>query len=81
MTTTLSDKGEVALPRTLREKFKLKPGDDFEIIVDEPDTDRPEFVLRKRPKHGDWLEVLRACPIKDFAIPTRSRSLQRKVRL
>ena len=79
MTTTLSDKGLVALPLALREKYKLKPGDDFEIFMETADGETPEFTLRKRAAETDWLEVLRACPVKGFTIPARAKDLPRKV--
>ena len=79
MMTTLSDKGHVALPLTLREKYKLKPGDDFEIVVETADGGTPEITLRKRSAQTDWLEVLRGCPVKGFTIPARAKDLPRKV--
>ena len=69
MTTVLSQKGQVVLPASVREKLELRPGDDFEILVDD-DT----IVLKpisKRPNSG-LIEHLLSAP-GELEIPERAR--------
>ena len=55
--TTLSDKGQVTISMALRERYKLKSGDDFRIIVEVPGSDTPDFVLRRRASRSDCTTV------------------------
>jgi len=43
MTTVLSQKGQLELPASVRELLGLRPGDDFEIFIEDNDT-----ILLKR---------------------------------
>ena len=38
MTTVLSQKGQVVLPGTVRQKMHLHAGDDFEVSIEDEDT-------------------------------------------
>ena len=42
MTATMSTKGQIVIPQTIREALELKPGDDFEVI-----RRRDEVILRR----------------------------------
>jgi bifunctional DNA-binding transcriptional regulator/antitoxin component of YhaV-PrlF toxin-antitoxin module len=66
MTTTLTIKGTVALPRKLLRQQKVRAGDHLEIIAaaDEPGV----IELRRIPRESDpsWVDVLLACPVKGW---------------
>jgi len=57
MTTTLSAKGQVVIPRDIRAKWGLKKGHDFVVLC----SSTGEILLRpvRRPGKG-WLKPLRA---------------------
>lgn len=51
MTTVLSKKGQIVLPNFVRERMRLEPGQDFEVLIDDEDT----ILLRRisqPPNHG-----------------------------
>jgi len=81
MTTTVTANGAVVLPRKVRQEKKLRVGDELEVLTDE---DEPNVIMLRRvqksPNEG-LLEVLRACPVKGFRIPSRSTELPRDVKL
>jgi AbrB family looped-hinge helix DNA binding protein len=57
MTTTLSAKGQVVIPRDIRVKWGLKQGHDFVVLC----SSTGEILLRpvKQPRKS-WLKALRA---------------------
>ncbi len=64
--------GRIVLPRQLREKYEVRPGDVFELI----DGDELGVILlRKRTRrHNEGLvDALLACPHR-FAMPKRRRA-------
>jgi AbrB family looped-hinge helix DNA binding protein len=70
--TTVSSKGQIVLPASVREQDRIEPGQEFEIER----IDRGEYRLvrsRRRPNQGvvDWLL---ACPEKGFFVPIKSES-------
>ena len=73
MTTTVSSKGQIVLPKRIRESKNLKTGDDLEVIEQEDG-----ILLRKLSNKRDWLDVLRSCPFKGLKIPRRRRAFPRK---
>jgi len=81
MTTTITANGAVVLPRKVRQEKKLRVGDELEVLTDE---DEPNVIMLRRvqkaPNEG-LLDVLRACPVKGFHIPNRSKDLPRDVKL
>jgi len=48
MTTTISSKGQVVIPRPVRERHKIRPGDDFVLF----ELSNGDLLLRRsrRPK-------------------------------
>ena len=80
-TTTLTSGGHLIIPKAVRKVQKLRTGDKFEIIVD---ADEPGVLelrrVRRKPNEGlaAWL---RACPVKGFRIPKRSKELPRDFKL
>ena len=77
MTTTLKRDGHIVLPPKLRQQRKLRVGDELEILTDE---DEPNvIILRRKPKtpNEGLAALLRACPVKGFCIPKRSKELPR----
>ena len=77
MTAILKDDGHLVSPMAVRKRQKLRVGDKFEIITD---ADEPGVFelrrVRRKPNEG-LVELLRACPVKGFRIPKRSRELPR----
>ena len=70
MTTVLSKKGQIVLPNPVREQMNLKPGQDFEVLIDDEDT----ILLRRissPPNHG-LVDHLLNCP-STFEVPPRAR--------
>lgn len=80
MTTTLQAKGQVVIPKELRERKGLKKGTDFLVIEDAGSHD---IILRPIGESSDnhLIKILQACPVKDFEIPRRSKQLPKKVEL
>lgn len=78
MTTILSQKGQIVLPASVRERLKLKPGDDFEIIVDDDQTIRLRRITR--PPNAGLVKHLFSCP-HPFEVPERARDLPRELDL
>ena len=60
MTTVLSQKGQIVLPASVREKLHLVVGDDFEIGIEDDDT----ITLRRinSPANRGLVDLLLACP-------------------
>ncbi len=68
MTTVLSQKGQLVLPASVRERLKLRPGDDFEIFIEDGDT-----ILLKRvssPPNSGLVDLLLSAP-GELNIPDR----------
>ena len=71
-TTTVSTKGQIVLPATLRRRDRIEPGQRFDVER----VDRGEYRLIRReprPNEGvvDWLL---ACPSKGYFVPIESES-------
>lgn len=79
MTTTLTTKGQIVIPKELREKKKLNPGDDFEIFAGPED----EIILRKIQTRANagLIDLLLSCPVKDWTIPPRRKESARQPKL
>jgi AbrB family looped-hinge helix DNA binding protein len=79
LTAKVSTKGQIVLPRKLRERNKVRAGDAFEFLEgDEPDV----IIMRKisrRPNDG-LVDALLACPHR-FEIPKPRRDFPKRVKL
>ena len=74
MKTTVSSKGQIVLPAELRQRDRIKPGQEFEVER----LHRGDYRLVRRlahPNQGlvDWLL---SCPEKDFFVPIESESTE-----
>jgi hypothetical protein len=75
MLLTLDAKRRLTVPTSLAPAL---PGDHFEAEF-HPDDDT--LVFRRIAPKGDWLSVLKECPVSMDDIPTRSRQLPRRKKL
>lgn len=58
MTATMSTKGQVVIPRAIREELELKPGDDFEVIRRKDEVVLRRIGARPRRKLSEHLKAL-----------------------
>ena len=72
MRTIISSKGQIVLPAEVRARDGIKPGQAFEIER----VDRGDYRLRlQEPAANEGLvDLLLACPEKDFFVPIPSES-------
>jgi AbrB family looped-hinge helix DNA binding protein len=77
VTTTLSQKGQVVIPQEVRNKLRLRPGDDFVVLW----SVSGDILLRpvRNSTDQDWLDALGG--LKGLEVPARSKELGRKVAL
>jgi hypothetical protein len=75
MILTLDAKRRLTLPASL---VAARPGDHFKAEFD-PDEDT--LVFRRIASHADWLQILKACPVKIDNLPRRSREYPKRRRL
>jgi AbrB family looped-hinge helix DNA binding protein len=77
MTTTMSSKGQIVIPAAIRERQKLRPGD--ELLIEERDD---EVVLKKirRRRKKSLLQWMLDCPVNDFRIE-RTTDTPRDIKL
>jgi hypothetical protein len=66
----------VGLPR--RDPVSARPGDHFQAEF-EPEEDA--VVLRRIAKKANWLNVLKACPMKMDDLPPRRREFPKRLKL
>ncbi len=78
MTTKLATKGQVVIPKAIRDRFDLEAGDDFEIWAD----GSGEIILRPLAKgdNAGLIKHLCSAPA-DLEIPERSREHPKPVEL
>jgi AbrB family looped-hinge helix DNA binding protein len=69
MTTTLSERGQLVIPKGIRKRLALEAGDDFEVEVEGRDTVRLKRIARRR-KPGLGKHLL-SCPV-EVQLPERS---------
>lgn len=71
MRTKVSTKGQIVLPRELREHDGIEPGQEMEIER----IDRGEYrLIRRTPRNEGLADWLMACPTKGFFVPIGSES-------
>jgi AbrB family looped-hinge helix DNA binding protein len=63
MTATMSTKGQVVIPRAIREELELKPGDDFEVVRRLDEVVLRRIGSRPRRKLSEHLQSLRGIEI------------------
>ena len=79
LTAKTSTKGQIVLPRQLREKYRVRAGDIFEFS----DGDEPNvIVMRKMGRHPNdgLIDALLACPHR-FEIPVSRREMPKRIKL
>jgi hypothetical protein len=75
MILTLDAKRRLTLPASL---VPAQPGDHFQAEFD-PDEDA--VVLRRIARNADWLNVLKACPVRMDDLPSRRREFLKRLKL
>jgi hypothetical protein len=75
MLLTLDAKRRLTVPKSLA---PARPGDNFEAEF-HPEDDT--LVFRRIAAKGDWLAVLRECPVPMDDLPIRHRELPRRRKL
>jgi hypothetical protein len=75
MILTLDAKRRLSLPASLA---PTKPGDHFAAEFD-PEEDT--LVFRRVARKGDWLAILKDCPVSMDDLPARSRALPKRPKL
>lgn len=75
MIVTLDAKRRLTVPASLA---SARPGDAFKAEFD-PEEDA--LVFRRIARRADWLEVLKACPVKIDALPARAREYPKRLKL
>lgn len=65
MTTTMSSKGQIVIPASVRERHKFRAGD--ELLISERDD---EIILTKvrRQRKKSLVQWMLDCPARDFKI-------------
>ncbi len=75
MLLTLDSKRRLTVPAALA---PTKPGDHFRAEFN-PEDD--ELIFRRIAPVGDWLEILKQCPVPMDDLPPRRRQLARRRKL
>lgn len=72
MKTVVSSKGQIVLPAELRQKDRIRPGQQFEIER----LDAGRYLLKKQPTAGNegLIDWLLGCPEKGWFEPVLSES-------
>ncbi len=72
MQTTISSRGQIVLPAALRQRDKIRPGEQFEVER----IGAGQYLLKKVPKSGSpgLVAWLRACPERGWFRPIESES-------
>jgi hypothetical protein len=75
MIVTLDSKRRLTVPVALG---TASPGDHFEVGFD---ADEDAIVFRRVAAAGDWLAILKNCPLSMDDLPRRRRALPRRRKL
>jgi AbrB family looped-hinge helix DNA binding protein len=70
---TLSSRGQIVIPQTVRERCGLGAGDHFAV---DDDPERQTVTLRKVRAPKNWFEVYMQCPA-SFELPRRRKEFYR----
>lgn len=72
MKTTVSTKGQLVLPKELREQDRIAPGQKFEVER----LEAGQYLLKRVPAgdHVGLVDWLLSCPEKDWFVPVESES-------
>lgn len=72
MNTTVSTKGQLVLPKELREQDRITPGQKFEIER----LEAGQYLLKRVPvgDNAGLVDWLLSCPEKDWFVPVESES-------
>lgn len=71
MKTTISSKGQVVLPKSLRDRDGIEAGQEFEVVRLKAGDYR---LVRLKRRNTGLIDRLLACPEKDFFVPLESES-------
>jgi len=72
MTTTVSSKGQIVLPASIRQQDRIEAGQEFE--VERLGRGEYRLVRREPPRNEGLVDWLLACPQKGFFVPIESES-------
>jgi AbrB family looped-hinge helix DNA binding protein len=72
MTTTISSKGQIVLPASLRQQDRIRAGERFDVERIGPGKYR--LLRRQPPSNEGVVDWLLACPAKGFYVPIESES-------
>ena len=72
MRSTLSSKGQIVLPAELRRQDRIEPGQTF--AIERVERGEYRLVLEEPPKNQGLVDVLEACPERDWFVPIPSES-------
>jgi AbrB family looped-hinge helix DNA binding protein len=77
VTTTLSSKGQIVIPASIRERHNFRVGD--ELLIEERED---EIILKKarRKRKKSLVQWMLDCPARDFKIE-RVRDLPKNIKL
>jgi len=69
MTATMSTKGQVVIPRVIREELALKPGDDFDVVRRQDAVVLRRIRPRPRRRLSEYLRSLRGIEVPGWDEP------------
>jgi AbrB family looped-hinge helix DNA binding protein len=82
MTTSLGARGQVVIPKAVRDSRNLREGDDFEVLVDDSEPDVIRLRCIRKAANAGLVEHLLSCPHKgELEKTVRRREKMRAVRL
>jgi AbrB family looped-hinge helix DNA binding protein len=75
METRISSKGQIVLPAEIRKRDGIKPGQRF--AIERIDCGEYRLVRRDAARNQGLVDLLLACPSKDFFVPVKSETTDR----